>query len=202
MKAFNDDKQMRSDWYIPVCNGKERIKINGEKAHSTQKPEALLYRIIIATSNPGDIILDPFMGSGTTGAVAKKLGRNFIGIEKEDIYIKIAKERIKKNKQIKNDLLSYAIEEKRTKVPFGNLIEAGIIQPGDFLYSKDKKYKAKVLANATLEWDNKTGSIHKISATILGKTANNGWLFWYVPQCGNLIPLDELRNRYIKIFLT
>ncbi|HOS88868.1 MAG TPA: site-specific DNA-methyltransferase [bacterium] len=202
MKAFNDDKQMRSDWYIPVCNGKERIKINGEKAHSTQKPEALLYRIIIATSNPGDIILDPFMGSGTTGAVAKKLGRNFIGIEKEDIYIKIAKERIKKNKQIKNDLLSYAIEEKRTKVPFGNLIEAGIIQPGDFLYSKDKKYKAKVLANATLEWDNKTGSIHKISATILGKTANNGWLFWYVPQCGDLIPLDELRNRYIKIFLT
>ena len=109
MKAFNDDQKMRSDWYIPVCNGKERIKINGEKAHSTQKPEALLYRIIIATSNPGDIILDPFMGSGTTGAVAKKLGRNFIGIEKEDIYIKIAKERIKKNKQIKNDLLSLSL---------------------------------------------------------------------------------------------
>jgi site-specific DNA-methyltransferase (adenine-specific)/modification methylase len=202
MKAFSDDKQMRSDWYIPICNGKERIKLNGEKAHSTQKPEALLYRIIVATSNPGDIVLDPFMGSGTTGAVAKKLGRNFIGIEKEGVYIKIANERIKKAKQIDNELLSYAIEEKKPKVPFGNLIEANFIKAGDFLYSKDKKHKAKVLANATLEWDNKTGSIHKISATILGKTANNGWTFWYVFQNGKLVLIDELRNRYIKQYLT
>jgi len=202
MKASSDDKQMRSDWYIPICNGKERIKLNGEKAHSTQKPEALLYRIIVATSNPGDIVLDPFMGSGTTGAVAKKLGRNFIGIEKEDIYIKIANERIKKAEQIDDELLSYAIEEKKPKVPFGNLIEAGFIKVGDFLYSNDKKHKAKVLANATLEWDNKTGSIHKISATILGKTANNGWTFWHVSQKANLVLLDELRDRYIKQYLT
>ena len=202
MKAFGDDKQMRSDWYIPVCNGKERIKLNGEKAHSTQKPEALLYRIIVATSNPGDIVLDPFMGSGTTGAVAKKLGRNFVGIEKEDTYIKIANERIKKAKQIDDEFLSYAIEEKKPKVSFGNLIEAGFIKVGDFLYSKDKKNKAKVLANATLEWENKTGSIHKISATILGKTANNGWTFWYVPQKGDLVLLNELRDRYIKRYLT
>lgn len=202
MKAFSDDKQMRSDWYIPICNGKERIKLNGEKAHSTQKPEALLYRVIVATSNSGDIVLDPFMGSGTTGAVAKKLGRNFVGIEKEDTYIKVANERIKKAKQIESKLLSYAIEEKKPKVPFGNLIEAGFVQVGDFLYSKDKKNKAKVLANATLEWDNKTGSIHKISATILGKTANNGWTFWHVPQKGDLVLLDELRDRYIKQYLT
>jgi len=202
MKAFGDDKQMRSDWYIPICNGKERIKLNGEKAHSTQKPEALLYRIIVATSNPGDIVLDPFMGSGTTGAVAKKLGRNFIGIEKENVYIKIANERIKKVKQIDDKLLSYAIEEKKPKVPFGNLIEVGFIKVGDFLYSKDKKHKAKVLANTTLEWDNKTGSIHKISATILAKTANNGWTFWYVSQNSDLVLLDELRNRYIKQYLT
>lgn len=202
MKAFGDDKQMRSDWYIPICNGKERIKLNGEKAHSTQKPEALLYRIILSTSNPGGIILDPFMGSGTTGAVAKKLGRNFIGIEKENTYIKIANERIKKTKQIEKELLSYAIEDKKPKVPFGNLIEAGLIKVGDFLYSKNKKQKAKVLANATLEWENKTGSIHKTSATILGKTANNGWMFWFVSQNDKLILIDELRNQYIKQYLT
>jgi len=202
MKAFGDDKQMRSDWYIPICNGKERIKLNGEKAHSTQKPEALLYRIILSTSNPGEIILDPFMGSGTTGAVAKKLGRNFIGIEKENTYIKIANERIKKVKQIDDKLLSYAIEDKKPKVPFGNLIESGLIKVGDFLYSKDKKQKAKVLANATLEWENKTGSIHKTSATILGKTANNGWTFWFVSQNDKLILIDELRNQYIKQYLT
>jgi len=202
MKSFSDDKQMRSDWYIPICNGKERIKLNGEKAHSTQKPEALLYRIIVATSNPGDIVLDPFMGSGTTGAVAKKLGRNFVGIEKEDTYIKIANERIKKTKQTKEEFLSYAIEAKKPKVPFGNLIEVDFIKVGDFLYSKDKKHKAKILANATLEWDNETGSIHKISATILGKTANNGWTFWYVSQRGDLVLLDELRDRYIKQYLT
>ncbi len=202
MKSFSDDKQMRSDWYIPICNGKERIKLNGKKAHSTQKPEALLYRIIVATSNPGDIVLDPFMGSGTTGAVAKKLGRNFVGIEKEDTYIKIANERIKKAKQIEEEFLLYAIEAKKPKVPFGNLIEAGFIKVGNLLYSKDKKHKAKVLANATLEWDNKTGSIHKISATILDKTANNGWTFWHVPQKGDLVLLDELRDRYIKQYLT
>jgi site-specific DNA-methyltransferase (adenine-specific)/modification methylase len=202
MKAFSDDKQMRSDWYIPICNGKERIKLNGEKAHSTQKPEALLYRIIVATSNPRDIVLDPFMGSGTTGAVAKKLGRNFIGVEKEDTYIKVANERIKKAKQIDDELLLYAVEEKKPKVSFGNLIEANFIKAGDFLYSKDKKHKARVLANATLEWDNKTGSIHKISAAILDKTANNGWTFWYVSQKGDLVLLDELRDRYIKKYLT
>ncbi|NKQ39636.1 MAG: site-specific DNA-methyltransferase, partial [Methanosarcinales archaeon] len=124
------------------------------------------------------------------------------GIEKEDIYIKIANERIKKAKQIDDELLAYAIEEKKSKVPFGNLIEAGFIKVGDFLYSKDEKYKAKVLANTTLEWDNKTGSIHKISATILEKTANNGWTFWYVSQNGKLVLIDELRNRYIKKYLT
>ena len=202
MKVFGDDKQMRSDWYIPICNGKERIKQNGEKAHSTQKPEALLYRILLATSHPDDIVLDPFMGSGTTGAVAKKLGRNFIGIEKEENYIKIANARIKKTEQIDDEFLSYQIEKKPPKVPFGNLIEANLIKSGDFLYSKNKQHKAQVLANATLEWDNKTGSIHKISTEILGKSTNNGWTFWYVFQKDNLVLLDELRERYIKKYLT
>ena len=202
MKAFGDDKQMRSDWHIPICNGKERIKINGEKAHSTQKPEALLYRIIVATSHPGDIILDPFMGSGTTGAVAKKLRRNFIGIEKESAYIKIANERINAVKPIDDDLLSYAIEEAKPKVPFGNLIAANLLQVGDYLYSQDKKHRAQVLANATVQWGSQTGSIHKISALIIDKAANNGWIFWHTFHNSNFVLLDELRDRYIKEYIT
>ena len=203
MKAFNDDKQMRSDWYIPICNGGERIKINGKKAHSTQKPEALLFRIILSTSNVGDLILDPFMGSGTTGAVAKKLKRNFIGIEKEDFYIKIANERIKKIKPLDDELLMYPIERKKPKVPSGNLIEAGYIKIGDYLYSRDKKYKAKILADATLKWNDKVGSIHKISAEILNRVSNNGWTYWYIKdKKGNLILIDDIRDEYIKKYLT
>lgn len=203
MKAFNDDKQMRSDWYIPICNSGERIKVNGEKAHSTQKPEALLFRIILSTSNIGDVILDPFMGSGTTGAVAKKMGRNFVGIEKEDFYIKIANDRIKKVKPIDEKLLLYPIEAKKPKVPFGNLIETGMVNIGDFLYSKDEKYEAKISADATLSWNDKIGSIHKVSAEILGKASNNGWAFWYAKdKKDNLILIDEIRNEYIKKYLT
>lgn len=198
MKAFNDDKQMRSDWYIPVCNGNERIKINGEKAHSTQKPEALLHRVILSTSNPSDVVLDPFMGSGTTGSVAKKLGRKFIGIEKEEHYIKAANKRIKEIERFDDTLISYDLERKKPKVPFGNLLEVGFIKPGDFLYSKDKEQKAQVLANATLKWENKLGSIHKISAKILDKTTNNGWTFWYVSTTNGLVLIDKLRDKYIK----
>ncbi len=203
MKAFNDDKQMRSDWYIPICNGGERIKVNGKKAHSTQKPEALLFRIILSTSNVDDVVLDPFMGSGTTGAIAKKLRRNFVGIEKEDFYIKIANERINKIKPLDEDLLTCPVEEKKPKVPFGNLIESGFVKIGDFLYSKDEKYKARVLVDATLSWDDKFGSIHKVSAEILGKASNNGWTFWHTKdKKNNLILIDEIRNEYIKKYLS
>jgi len=199
MKAFNDDLQLRSDWYIPICNGGERIKVNGEKAHSTQKPEALLYRIIISTSNPGDIVLDPFMGSGTTGAVAKKLGRNFIGIEKEEFYIKISEERIANSKPYHDQTLFYPLEVKKPRVPFGNLIEVGFIKPGEKLLSKDKKYTADVLANATIVSGNISGSIHSVSAQLLGKTANNGWSFWFVERDNSLISIDDLRKEYLKI---
>jgi len=203
MKAFSDDKQMRSDWYIPICNGAERVKVNGKKAHSTQKPEALLFRVILSTSNVGDIVLDPFMGSGTTGAVAKKLGRDFIGIEREASYTKIANQRIKKIKPVSEDLLSYPIEEKKPKVPFGSLVESGYIAIGDFLYSNDNEHKAKVLADATLTWKDKVGSIHKISAEILGKAANNGWTFWYKRGPNNRFTLiDNIRDEYIKQYLT
>jgi len=202
MKAFNDDLQLRSDWYIPICNGRERIRINGKKAHSTQKPEALLYRIIISTSNPGDIILDPFMGSGTTGAVAKKLGRNFIGIEKEEFYIKIANERIANSKPYIHQTLTYPFEAKKPKIPFGNLIEVGLIKPGEKLISKDKKYTAEVLANATIVSGDVSGSIHSVSAKLLGKTSNNGWTFWFVEKDTNLKSIDELRKEYAKKYIT
>ena len=199
MKIYNDDKQMRSEWYIPFCQGKERLKDeNGNKLHSTQKPEELLYRIIISTSKVGDIVLDPFFGSGTTGAVAKRLKRNFIGIEREEKYIKAAEERIKKVYPLNRELLELKVEEKRPKVPFGNLIESGFIKVGEYLYDKSLKYKAKVLANASIEYNNEVGSIHKISAKILNKTSNNGWKYWYVKRDNKLILIDELRDIYFE----
>ena len=208
MKAFNEDKQMRSDWYIPLCNGKERVKINGVKAHSTQKPEALLYRIILSTSNVNDIVLDPFMGSGTTGAVAKRLGRKFIGIEKESSYVKIATDRIRKVRSLDGDLLSYPIERKPPRVSFGSLIEKGLVKAGNYLYSKDQRHMAQVLADATLSYnaqgskDNKSGSIHKISAEILQKASNNGWTYWYNKnENGQLVLLEEIRATYIEEYL-
>lgn len=203
MKAFNDDLQLRSDWYIPICNGDERIKVNGEKAHSTQKPEALLYRIITSTSNPEDIVLDPFMGSGTTGAVAKKLGRNYIGIEKDEFYIKIADKRIEKVKPFSKQTLLYPLDEKKPRVPFGNLIEKGYIQAGELLFSRNKKYSATVLANGSVtSTNNTTGSIHSVSAKLIGKTNNNGWTFWYVERKNQLISINELRSEYRKKEIT
>ncbi len=202
MKSFNDDKQLRSDWFIPICSGSERIKDeNGKKVHSTQKPHELLYRVITSTSKIGDIILDPFSGSGTTASVAKELQRNFIGIEKEEKYIKVIKDRIKKVIPIEEKYLSLKIENKKPRVPFGNLIESGYIKVGEKLYSKDKSTYATVLANATIEFNSEVGSIHKISATILNKQSNNGWNYWHIKQNKNLISIDELRNLYIKKFV-
>ncbi len=202
MKAYNDDLQMRSDWYIPICSGKERLKINGKKLHSTQKPQELLFRIILATTNPSDIILDPFMGSGTTGAVAKLLGRNFIGIEKDPVYVREATKRIEQIQPVDIKLLNYKIEQKPPRVPFGNLIEKGLIKIGEKIYSKDKKFSATVLANASIETpDGFVGSIHKVSAKYLNKQANNGWKFWYVERDGQLISIDDLRNQYIEKFV-
>ena len=202
MKAFNDDLQLRSDWYIPICNGGERLKDSeGNKVHSTQKPEALLYRIIISTSNPNDVVLDPFMGSGTTGAIAKKLGRNFIGIEKEEDYIKFANERIANAKPYVHQTLTYHFETKKPKVPFGNLIESGFVKAGEKLFSRDMKHKAEVLANATIVLDDISGSIHSVSAQALGKTSNNGWTFWFVQRDNNLKSIDKLRDEYTEKYI-
>ena len=200
MKAYNEDKQMRSDWYIPICSGKERIKINGEKAHSTQKPEELLKRIILSSSNLGDIVLDPFLGSGTTAVVAKKYRRNFIAFEKEQFYIDIAKERLNKVKQLQGNLLEYFVENK-PKVPFGNLLAKGFLKEGQNLYSKDEKIKATILADSTLKYKDEVGSIHRLSAKILNKSNNNGWEFWYSKNKDSLISINEMRENYVKKFI-
>lgn len=202
MKVMNDDLQMRSDWSIPICQGDERIKVNGQKAHSTQKPQELLFRIILSTSNPGDLVLDPFSGSGTTVAIAKRLGRNFIAFDKEEFYVKIGNERVSNIIPLKSQLLEYKIEKRQPKVPFVNLIEKGYIRIGEYLYSKDKKVKAEVQADTSLVYNEKCGSIHKISAFALGKENHNGWEYWHILRNEKLISIDKLRydyeTKYIK----
>jgi site-specific DNA-methyltransferase (adenine-specific)/modification methylase len=201
MKTMNEDLQMRSDWFIPICQGEERIKVNGQKAHSTQKPEELLYRVILSSSNFGDVVLDPFSGSGTTAAVAKKLGRNFIAFEREQFYIDVANKRLKEIVPIKENLLEYKVEVKKPKVPFVNLIDKNIVKVGDFLFSKDEKFKAQIQADSSLENNGFAGSIHKVSAQLLGKESNNGWTFWYVKQKGKLISIDDLREQFAKKYM-
>jgi DNA modification methylase len=201
MKTMNDDVQMRSDWLIPICQGVERIKVNGQKAHSTQKPIELLYRIIISTSSENDIVLDPFSGTGTTSVAAKRLGRRYIGFEKEPSYIEISKQRLEGVKSIERPLLEYKIEKRKPKVPFGNLIEKGYIKIGDILYSSNQKYFAQVQADSSLVFDDTAGSIHKISAKILNKETNNGWTFWYIKKEQELISIDQLRYDYESKFI-
>jgi site-specific DNA-methyltransferase (adenine-specific)/modification methylase len=201
MKTMNDDLQMRSDWFIPICQGEERLKVNGQKAHSTQKPEELLYRVILSTSNVGDVVLDPFSGSGTTAAVAKKLGRNFIAFEREPFYIYVANNRLKEIVPLKDNLLEYKVEIKKPKVPFINLIDKGFIKVGDFLFSKDEKYKAIIQADSSIESNDFVGSIHKVSAQLLGKESNNGWTFWYVKHNSKLVSIDDFREEFAKQYL-
>jgi len=201
MKTMNEDLQMRSDWLIPICQGEERIKVNGQKAHSTQKPEELLYRVILSTSNLGDVVLDPFSGSGTTASVAKKLGRNFIAFEREQFYIDVANNRLKEIVPIATDLLEYKVEVKKPKVPFINLIDKGFVKVGDFIFSKDEKHQAQIQADSSIESNGFVGSIHKVSAQLLNKESNNGWTFWYVKQKGKLVAIDDLREEFAKKYL-
>ncbi|MGB8982799.1 MAG: site-specific DNA-methyltransferase, partial [Anaerolineales bacterium] len=149
MKALNDDLQMRSDWYLPIVTGKQRLKLNGKKAHSTQKPEALLYRVIMASSNPGDLVLDPFFGTGTTGAVAKKLGRQWIGIERDRKYIRVAQKRVDTAQEADREAL-HVEKQKPARVPFGALLENGWLQPGQVLYFAKDGLRAKILSNGHL----------------------------------------------------
>lgn len=201
MKVMNDDLQMRSDWLIPICHGDERIKVNGQKAHSTQKPAELLLRILLSTSNPDDIVLDPFSGSGTTAAVAKRLGRRYIAFDREEFYVQVANDRLDKIKPLEKHLLEYRIEKRKPKVPFGNLIEKGYVKIGENLYSRDGKNFAQIQADASLSYNGVSGSIHKISATILKKENHNGWSYWYIKRASGLVSIDQLRHDYEKKYL-
>jgi DNA modification methylase len=201
MRNLNDEKQMRSDWELPLCTGSERLKVNGEKAHTTQKPEALLYRVILATSNPGDLVLDPFFGTGTTGAVAKRLGRHFVGIEREAAYIAVARERIESIAAPPHDNeVCGLFETKRTapRIPFATLLEHGLLAPGQVLHFKKRSDQtATVLADGTLRTpDGTRGSIHKIGALVGNLPACNGWEHWYYQdEQGTLVAIDVLRER-------
>ncbi|MEW6400703.1 MAG: site-specific DNA-methyltransferase [Chloroflexota bacterium] len=198
MKALNDDLQMRSDWwYLPLATGKERIKSNGVKAHPTQKPEALLYRVILSTSDPEDVILDPFFGSGTTGAVAKKLGRNWIGIERDKKYIKVARKRIDMVTSAKKASLDLPTR-RAERVPFGTLIENGLLLPGQTLYFPKNGKTAKVLANGHIRCGKVTGSIHAVARELSTGAPANGWDLWYYKENDELKPIDELRERIRK----
>ncbi|TNE61650.1 MAG: site-specific DNA-methyltransferase [Alphaproteobacteria bacterium] len=198
MKAMNDDTQMRSDWTLPICSGKERLKSGDKKAHATQKPESLLYRVLMASTKPGDVVLDPFFGTGTTGAVAKKLGRHFIGIEREDAYIEVAQARLDAIEPLDNHALGYT-EGKRAqpRIPFGTLVERGLIQPGDTLYDTKRRFAARVRTDGTLVSDNTKGSIHQVGARVQGAPACNGWTFWHIERKGELLPIDDLRQQVI-----
>ena len=196
LKCLNDDLQMRSTWNLPICNGNERLKNNGKKVHSTQKPESLLHRIILASSNKNDLVLDPFLGSGTTAVVSKKLGRNYLGIEKEKKYFEAASKRIKNTKVIEDELLDTLQNNKsKPRIPFGSLIELGVIKPGTVIFDQKKKINAKIMVDGSIKYQKSEGSIHKIAAKIIGAERCNGWTFWHYQSGNSLKPIDELRQR-------
>ena len=200
LKCLNDDLQMRSDWMLPICNGKERLKKNGKKVHSTQKPESLLHRIILATTNKGDAIFDPFLGTGTTAVVAKKLGRKYFGIEKDKKYFKSADERINKVKVIEESYLDTLKNNKsKPRVPFGSLVELGIIKPGTNIFDQKKKINAKIMADGSIKHSSVEGSIHKVAAKILGAESCNGWTYWYCNVGGSIVPIDNLRQKFLNL---
>jgi modification methylase len=196
MKSLNGDLQMRSDWLIPICTGVERIKNKeGKKIHPTQKPENLLSRVIMSSSNIGDIILDPFFGTGTTGAVAKKLGRNYIGIEQNAKYALEAEKRINSVSKITSEeLIQTPRKTLEPRIPFGNLLEQGLISPGELLHDLRNRWTAKIRADGSLISKDAKGSIHSVGAHLQGLQACNGWTFWHIKRSGKLVPLDNLRH--------
>ena len=198
LKELNDGKQMRSDWYIPICAGKERLReTNNQRSHPTQKPEALLYRIMVSSTNAGDMVLDPFLGSGTTAVMAKKLKRNFIGFEQDKDYIKLAKKRLKNTNPLSDETVSMAKSRRDLpKVPFGELVEQGIIPPGAVLTDKKERYKATVSIDGTLKIKGLSGSIHQLGAKVQGLPSCNGWDFWHIQNKSKSILLDDVRAQY------
>lgn len=197
MKALNDDLQMRSDWLIPICNGGERLKDEtGAKAHPTQKPEALLHRVLLAATRPGETVLDPFFGSGTTGAVAKRLNRHYIGLERDPSYARLARERIAKVQPADLESVVTSVSKReQPRIPFGWLVERGLLEPGTTLYGPNRRWTARVRADGSLITADFKGSIHQVGAHVQGAPACNGWQFWSYNVEGKLVPIDVLRQK-------
>ncbi|MBB3940839.1 modification methylase [Novosphingobium fluoreni] len=198
MKTLNDELQMRSDWVLPICGGQERLRKGGHKVHPTQKPESLLYRVMLATTKKGDVVLDPFFGTGTTGAVAKRLGREWIGCEREGLYRDAALERIEAALPLDESALKI-MQSKRAapKVAFGTLVETGWIAPGTVLTDKKRRFSASVRADGSLLNGTLTGSIHSVGAGVQGAPSCNGWTFWHLEHQGGWKPLDAIRQLYL-----
>jgi len=199
MKALNDDLQMRSDWLLPICAGGERVKgEDGSKAHPTQKPEALLYRILLACTKPGDVVLDPFFGTGTTGAVARRLGRRWIGIERESSYVKVARERIASTLPLDESAMK-TVPDKREqpRVAFGVLVESGLVPAGTILTDSKRRWTATVRADGSIACDAHVGSIHKVGAALQSAPSCNGWTFWHAMDGREMTLLDALRQQHL-----
>jgi modification methylase len=196
LKALNEGIQMRSDWVLPICTGHERLKDEkGDKAHPTQKPESLLHRVLVGATNPGDVVLDPFFGTGTTGAVAKMLGRDFIGIEREESYRLVAEKRLARIRKFdKEALITTQSKRAEPRVPFGQLVERGMLRPGEMLVSP-RGHLAKVRADGTLIAGEARGSIHQVGAALERAPSCNGWTYWHYKRDGKTVPIDLLRQQ-------
>ena len=205
MKSLNDDLQMRSDWLLPVCSGSERIRDGGKRAHSTQKPAALLHRVILSSTKPGDIVLDPFLGSGTTAVVAQSLGRKWIGIERDASYVRLSARRIndlssrRMSSETAPSLSPHPSRRDAGRVSFGNLVESGFLLPGQFVFSRSGDKKAMVNADGSVSVNGSRGSIHKLSAEMLGRERANGWDYWFFYEGDELVSIDVLRSRYREL---
>jgi modification methylase len=199
MKTLNDELQMRSDWEFPICGGQERLKKDGVKVHPTQKPEALIYRILLACTKPGDVVLDPFFGTGTTGAVAKRLGRRWIGIEREQVYVDAARERIEAALPLDESALTTMQSPKAApRVAFGTIVENGMLTAGAVLTDAKRRYRITVRADGSvLSECGQTGSIHKLGSVLQNAPACNGWTFWHYEAADGLKPIDALRQNYL-----
>ena len=198
MKTLNDELQMRSDWVMPICSGGERLKEGGHKVHPTQKPEALLYRVLLATTERGDVVLDPFFGTGTTGAVAKRLGREWIGCEQEGVYRDAAYARIERELPLdESALATMKAGRAAPRVAFGALVEAGLVPPGTKLFDRKRRWSAIVRADGSLACERDTGSIHGLGKQLQAAPSCNGWTFWHIERGGQVQPIDAIRQLYL-----
>jgi modification methylase len=196
MKSLNDDQQMRSDWFIPLCTGAERLRnAHGLKLHPTQKPEALLHRVLLASTSPGDIVLDPFLGTGTTAVVARRLSRHYIGIERHPAYVEAALGRVRRVRPVSDDgVATSPTKREAVRIPFGTFVEGGQLPAGTLLFDRMRRVQAMVVADGSIRSGVHQGSIHKVGAAVTNAPSCNGWTFWHFERDGVLVPIDVLRS--------